>query len=73
MEEAGTDDQMSNQSSDLETESSQSSSDLAEPEAAEPGSRKEEEQLEDVLSSLEQEGNTSHLHHKQQVSSFTVS
>ncbi|XP_054900396.1 SUN domain-containing ossification factor isoform X1 [Poeciliopsis prolifica] len=65
VEEAGTDDQMSNQSSDLETESSQSSSDLAEPEAAEPGSRKEEEQLEDVLSSLEQEGNTSHLHHKQ--------
>ncbi|XP_032427274.1 SUN domain-containing ossification factor isoform X5 [Xiphophorus hellerii] len=72
VEEAGTDDQMSNQSSDLETESSQSSSDLAEPEAAEPGSRKEEEQLEDVLSSLEQEGNTSHLHHKQQMGDANV-
>ncbi|XP_014875970.1 SUN domain-containing ossification factor isoform X2 [Poecilia latipinna] len=67
VEEDGTDDQMSNQSADLETESSQSSPHLAEPEESEPGSRKEEEQLDDVLSSLEQEGNTSHLHHKQQM------
>ncbi|XP_043984817.1 SUN domain-containing ossification factor isoform X1 [Gambusia affinis] len=72
VEEDGTDDQMSKQSSDLETDSSQSSSDLAEPEAAKPGSRKEEEQLEDVLSSLEQEGNTSHLHRKQQTGDVNV-
>ncbi|XP_008405590.1 SUN domain-containing ossification factor isoform X3 [Poecilia reticulata] len=67
VEEDGTDDQISNQSADLETESSESSPDLAEPEEAEPGSRTEEEQLEDLLSSLEQEGNSSHLHHKQQM------
>ncbi|KAM4574115.1 SUN domain-containing ossification factor isoform 1-T1 [Fundulus diaphanus] len=67
VDEAGTDDQLSSQSSDPEAESRESSPELADPEAAEPGTLKEEQQLEDVLSSLEQEGNTSHLHHQQQV------
>ncbi|KAM4739280.1 SUN domain-containing ossification factor isoform 2-T2 [Anableps anableps] len=72
VDEAASDDQLSSQSSDLEAESNQSSPDLAEPEAAEPGSRKEQEPLEDVLSSLEQESNTSHLHHKQQMGDANV-
>lgn len=62
VDEAGTDDQLSqSQSSDLEAKSKQTSPGIAVPEAAEPGSLKEPQPLEDVLSSLEQEGNTSHL------------
>ncbi|MED6238438.1 hypothetical protein ATANTOWER_021237, partial [Ataeniobius toweri] len=74
VDEAGTDDPLSSQSqsSDFEADSRQSSPELSEPGAAEPVSQKEEEQLEDVLSSLEQEGNASHLHHKQQMGDANV-
>ncbi|XP_047230471.1 SUN domain-containing ossification factor isoform X2 [Girardinichthys multiradiatus] len=74
VDEAGTDDPLSSQSqsSDFEADSRQSSPELSEPGAAERVGQKEEEQLEDVLSSLEQEGNASHLHHKQQMGDANV-